>query len=217
MVQSPRSPFKAGAAMHDLANSRRSQILDVAERLLHHYGHAKTTVAEIAREAGISVGSVYLEFAGKDAIWIELSHRRHEAVLAAMRGAAQAPRKPWSQRLLGVWLARTRAFLALADGGAHAAELVQCNACPVIREAQEQYRRRERELVADLLRDADAAGEFAVRDPDATAAVLLQALIAFVPPLVFSRPRDDLERDLGALNQIFVHGLARSGDLRPRG
>lgn len=203
--------------MHDLANSRRSQILDAAERLLHHYGHAKTTVAEIAREAGISVGSVYLEFQGKDAIWVELSHRRHEAVLAAMRGAAQAPRRPWAQRLLGVWLARTRAFLALADGGAHAAELVQCHACPVIREAQEQFRRRERELVADLLRDADAAGEFAVRDPDATAAVLLQALIAFVPPLVFGRPRDDIERDITALNHIFVHGLARSSDLRPRG
>lgn len=194
----------------DLASSRRDQILDAAERLIHHYGHAKTTVAEIAREAGVSVGSVYLEFAAKDAIWIELSHRRHESVLTAMRGAAQTPKRYYAQRLHGVLLARTRAFLALADGGTHAAELVHCHACPAIREAQEQYRRRERELVADLLRDADAAGEFTVRDPLATATVLLQAVVAFAPPLVFGRPRDDLEPELTALHHLLVHGLVRA-------
>lgn len=196
---------------------RRTQILDAAERLLHQYGHAKTTVAEIAREARISVGSVYLEFTGKDAIWVELSHRRHEAILTAMRGASQAPRKHHAQRLLAVLLARTRAFLAQADGGAHSAELVHCLACPVIREAQDQYHRRERELLAGLLRDADHAGEFSVRDPDAVAASLLQASLAFAPPLVFGRPRDELERELTALHHLLVHGLRRPDDLRPRG
>lgn len=191
--------------------SRRDQILDAAERLIHHYGHAKTTVAEIAREAGISVGSVYLEFAAKDAIWIELSHRRHESVLTAMRGAARTPKRCYAQRLHGVLLARMRAFLALADGGTHASDLVHCHACPAIREAQEQFRRRERELVADLLREADAAGEFTVTDPLATAAALLQAVVAFAPPLVFGRPRGDLEPELAALHTLLVHGL-----LRPR-
>ena len=54
--------------------SRRSdQILDAAERLLRHYGRNKTTVSDIAREAGIAVGSVYLEFETKDAIVAALS------------------------------------------------------------------------------------------------------------------------------------------------
>lgn len=205
------SMFASTVSMSPGEPSRRDQILDAAERLIHHYGHAKTTVAEIAREAGISVGSVYLEFEAKDAIWIELSHRRHDAVLTAMRGAAQTPRRSYAQRLHGVLLARMRAFFALADGGTHAADLVHCQACPAIREAQEQYRRRERELVADLLRDADAAGEFAAPDPLASASALLQAAVAFAPPLVFGRPREDLEPELAALHHLLVHGL-----LRPR-
>src|SRR5262249_23931188 len=133
MAQSASYPATHG----DIGNPRRAQILDTAERLLLHYGHDKTTVAEIAREAGVSVGSVYLEFESKDAIEVELPHRRHEAVLAAVRGAAQAPKRLYAQRLLAALLARTRAFLALAERGAHAAELVHCSACPVIRAAQE--------------------------------------------------------------------------------
>ncbi|MCY0990018.1 TetR/AcrR family transcriptional regulator [Nannocystis sp. ILAH1] len=199
----------------DLGNPRRAQILDAAERLLHHYGHAKTTVAEIAREARVSVGSVYLEFEAKDAIWVELSHRRHEAVLAAMRGAANAPKKLYAHRLQAALVARTRAFLALAERGAHAAELVHCHACPAIREAQEIYHRREREIIAELLQAGADAGEFAIKDASATAAALLQAFVAFVPPLLFGRAPDELEREVTALHQLLVHGLCRA-DPRPR-
>lgn len=212
MAQSATYP----AAHGDLGNPRRAQILDAAERLLHHYGHAKTTVAEIAREAGISVGSVYLEFAAKDAIWVELSHRRHESVLTAIRGAANAPRRLFAHRLQAALVARTRAFLALAERGAHAAELVQCHACPAIRAAQEIYHRREREIFAELLKAGDDAGEFAIKDPATTAAILLQAFVAFVPPLLFHRAPDELEREVTALHQLLVHGLCRA-DPRPRG
>ncbi|MBZ5711252.1 TetR/AcrR family transcriptional regulator [Nannocystis pusilla] len=206
MAQSTTYPASPG----DLGNPRRAQILDAAERLLHHYGHAKTTVAEIAREAGVSVGSVYLEFEAKDAIWVELSHRRHDAVLAAIRGAANAPKKLYAQRLQAALVARTRAFLALAERGAHAAELVHCHACPAIREAQEIYYRREREIIAELLQEGHDAGEFAIKDPSATAAILLQAFVAFVPPLLFTRAPDELERDVTALHQLLVHGLCRA-------
>jgi AcrR family transcriptional regulator len=211
MAQSATRP----AVQADLGNPRRAQILDAAERLLHHYGHAKTTVAEIAREAGVSVGSVYLEFEAKDAIWVELSHRRHEAVLAAIRGAANTPKKLYAHRLQAALVARTRAFLALSERGAHAAELVHCHACPAIRAAKEIYHRREREIIAELLQAGEDAGEFAIKDASATAATLLQAFVAFVPPLLFGRAPDELEREVTALHQLLVHGLCRA-DPRPR-
>ncbi len=70
------------------ASERRQRILEATERLLRRYGPAKTTVADIAREAEIAVGAVYLEFASKDAIVEELSQGEHRAVMAAMRAAA---------------------------------------------------------------------------------------------------------------------------------
>ena len=44
---------------------REQRILDVAANLFVHYGYDKTTVSDIAREAGISKGAVYLQFKGK--------------------------------------------------------------------------------------------------------------------------------------------------------
>lgn len=47
---------------------RETRILDAAARLITHYGYDKTSVDEIAREAGISKGAVYLHFRSKEAV-----------------------------------------------------------------------------------------------------------------------------------------------------
>lgn len=48
--------------------AREARILDAAASLFVHYGYDKTTVSDIARQAGISKGAIYLHFAGKDAL-----------------------------------------------------------------------------------------------------------------------------------------------------
>ena len=45
---------------------RKKRILDAAADLFVHFGFDKTTVSDIAREAGISKGAIYLHFASKD-------------------------------------------------------------------------------------------------------------------------------------------------------
>ena len=45
---------------------REERILDAAAGLIAHYGYDKTTVSDIAQEAGISKGAVYLHFKSKD-------------------------------------------------------------------------------------------------------------------------------------------------------
>lgn len=47
---------------------RKQRILDMAVSLFTHYGYDKTTVSDIAREAGISKGAIYLHFESKDAL-----------------------------------------------------------------------------------------------------------------------------------------------------
>jgi AcrR family transcriptional regulator len=48
---------------------RREQLLQSAAALFSHWGFDKTSVDDIAREAGISKGAVYLEFPNKDALF----------------------------------------------------------------------------------------------------------------------------------------------------
>lgn len=189
---------------------RRQQILDAAERLFSHYGPGKTTVADIAREAGIGVGSVYLEFTSKEGILVELAARRHEAVLTAMRSAVEAPGSH-AERLLRLFQARADGFLALADAGAHAVELVACGRCSGIREVHERFLEEERALVATILGAGAAAGELAVRDPHDMAATVLRAFVAFSAPWIHGLERASLGDELARLHALVVRGLARRG------
>ncbi|QFY61468.1 TetR/AcrR family transcriptional regulator [Rhizobium grahamii] len=57
-----------------------TRILDAAERLFRHYGYAKTTVADIARDLGMSPANVYRFFASK----VEI----HQAICGRMLAAS---------------------------------------------------------------------------------------------------------------------------------
>lgn len=54
---------------------RRTRLLEAAARLFARWGFDKTSVGEIAREAGVSKGGVYLEFSTKEALFQAVLHR----------------------------------------------------------------------------------------------------------------------------------------------
>ena len=59
--------------MPEVVNEEREQrILDAAVNLIVHYGYAKTTVEDIAREAGVSKGAIYLHYKSKDELFEQL-------------------------------------------------------------------------------------------------------------------------------------------------
>src|SRR5688500_14434688 len=94
------------------SDERRERILEAAERLFRHYGPAKTTIGDIAREVGIGVGSVYLEFCSKGDIVAELADKRRHRIVGAMRAAAR--RGPYATRLRAMLEARIEALYDLA-------------------------------------------------------------------------------------------------------
>jgi AcrR family transcriptional regulator len=59
-------------------NERAQRILSAAERLIVHYGFDKTTVSDIAREAGVSKGAIYLHYASKESLFEALMTREIE-------------------------------------------------------------------------------------------------------------------------------------------
>ncbi len=185
---------------------RRRQILDAAERLFREHGPAKTTVADIAREAAIGIGSVYLEFPSKDAVVEALSTARHERVLGAMRAAAGAHRGSCVACFRAVFDARAREFAAMAAEGDHGAELLHCAAAGV-KSAHARYLAEERRLVAELLARGVTAGEFTIADAESAAAVVLLAYASFAPPLLFQRCGRDAGADLQAMHALVLRGL----------
>ena len=53
--------------------SMRERILDAAERCLERFGIQKTTLADVAEEAGVARVTVYRQFADRDALFIDTS------------------------------------------------------------------------------------------------------------------------------------------------
>ncbi|MCU0463766.1 MAG: TetR/AcrR family transcriptional regulator [Anaerolineae bacterium] len=73
-------------------DERQQRVLDAAQRLFLKYGYDKTTVNDIAAEAGISKGAVYLHFKSKEAVMDALILREGQRVQAdIMRRLAADP------------------------------------------------------------------------------------------------------------------------------
>ncbi|MEL6547416.1 MAG: helix-turn-helix domain-containing protein, partial [Myxococcota bacterium] len=126
---------------------RRDHILRVAQTLLERCGFKATTIAEIAKAAGVSVGSVYLEFDSKDAIVRELSERCHHELLERMRGAAQRHGSE-PEALQAALEARVLGQHAHARAHPYAHELLDCHACDGVNRAASECRPLENRLVS---------------------------------------------------------------------
>jgi AcrR family transcriptional regulator len=185
---------------------RRKLILDAAEKLLSHYGPQKTTINDIAREAGIGTGSVYLEFCSKDEIVGELSWRRHRRVLDAMREAAA--KGSYAERLTRALEARIRALLEMSREGAHSCDLVLCKSQPV-QKAHGRFREDELAFVAELLAAGTQAGELEVKEPRKAAEVVQRAYATFSPPWLFEQDRREVLSAVKAMNELILSGIAR--------
>jgi AcrR family transcriptional regulator len=69
--------------------STKEKILDAAYQLFCEKGYYKTTTNEIARVAGVSIGSLYSYFVDKDTIFLEILDRYHELFEAVLEKLAQ--------------------------------------------------------------------------------------------------------------------------------
>ena len=189
-------------------SDRRQRILSATERLLHRYGPGKTTIADIAREAEVAVGTVYLEFDSKDAIIEAISGARYRAVLDAMRAAAALPGRTCSDRLRAALDARVASFMRAADEGGHACDLLHCQS-RAVQAAHERFVDEERALLGGLLYEGARAGELDVPDVDLAARALLRAYMSFSPPWLFKTPRDAIAPQLEAMHRLVLRGLVR--------
>ncbi len=177
-------------------------ILEAAMRLFDQNGPAKTTVARIAREAHVAVGSVYLEFSSKEDLLGALSSRAHRRILRVERDALEGEGDA-VHRLRAALTARFEAFEEIVQGR-HGPDLLHCSECAAIRSAHQNFRGEERALFDRFLRDAAERGELQFQD----AGALLAAYAELSPPLLDRRTDGALLRKrLEAIHALVFSGL----------
>jgi AcrR family transcriptional regulator len=186
---------------------RKQRILEATEDLLQRYGPAKTTMADIAKAVGVAVGSIYLAFDSKEAIVEELSSRKHDGILAAMRAAVKADR-PADERVRAFFDARLDGWLEVADCGHHGPDLVSCQ-LGAVKSAHERFLTAQEKLLVSLLEEGAKSGELQVTKPEASAKALLATYARFSAPWVYKAPREETRALLRSVHDLVLFGLVR--------
>lgn len=187
----------------------KDAILDSTDRLLARFGYRKMTVEDIAAEAGIGKGSIYLHFSSKEEV--VLSHidrivdRLRERLKEIARSDATA-----AERLHLMLLTRV---LFRFDSIQHYTQslndlLSGLRSSLLARRAQ--YFESEAQIFAEVLTAGREAGEFSFDDELATAHALLQATNGLLPYSLSTTElgaREEVEQRTADVANLMLRGL----------
>ncbi len=189
--------------------TRRREILRAARRRLEHYGYEKTTMAEIATDAGVAVGTLYQYFKNKEDLIVAFGEECQNRYLKALERNSGSELPPLA-RLRELTRLRVleikRQMEATPHGGEILLRMMQSgHACC------QKMHDRERQMIEEILREGVRRGEFNVSDPLETARVFESAFSGFMPPASLGRSGEELERDIDALFNLLLNGLRNTG------
>ena len=132
----------AGPAIERAAD-KRERILTAAERIFARHGFFAAKVADVAKEAGVADGTIYLYFKNKDDLLISVFERRMQQLLVQLRGALSSKHKPREQL-------RTfcRTYLQLVHDEPTASEVLTIE----LRQSSKFMKEYDNQELADFLR-----------------------------------------------------------------
>ncbi|MEL7042441.1 MAG: TetR/AcrR family transcriptional regulator [Pseudomonadota bacterium] len=186
----------------------REQILQAAMERIMHYGYAKTTMAEIARDCGMSAGNIYRFFASKIDIAEAMARKlnmeintKNAALVRSEGSAVEKLRLFHRNALIKTYekLDRDAKVLEIAEVLAHERPMF----------ANEELA-QERVYLVQLLEQGIAQGVFAPMDnPHFIAEMMQAATMKFRYPQLWTRlTLPKLERELEGVMDIVLAGLS---------
>ncbi|MBI4898723.1 MAG: TetR/AcrR family transcriptional regulator [Actinobacteria bacterium] len=171
----PDSPTARAVPVHT-----RDRLVAAATELIMQDGYAAACVAAVAERSGVATGTLYRHFPSKAALFVEVFRRICGRELEVMREAAEAQTTATSaldaivESFASRALQRPRLAWALLSEPAD----------PLVDAERLTYRRKDRELIAEVVRGGVESGEFVEQDADASAAALVGAIgDALIGPL----------------------------------
>jgi TetR/AcrR family transcriptional regulator, fatty acid metabolism regulator protein len=177
--EGPGEPRRAGAERAGDKNGgggdKRERILDAAERVFARQGFYQSRVSEIARDAGVADGTIYLYFKSKDDLLISLFESRMERVNQRMATALANQVTP-TDRLMAL----VRTHLGLVHDNPQLAEVLTIELRQSTKFMKEYANPRFGEflkLVASVIAEGQESGEFALAVPAPHAARMIFGII----------------------------------------
>jgi len=182
------------------------QIIEAAVRVFARKGYFNSRVSDVAREAGIAAGTIYLYFDTKEEILITLFREKMAAFVSALRKAIAEERDAVAKlrRLV-------RLHFQMLEGNPDLAEVVQVE----LRQGQKLFRGPASQeiatyfaLISSVLDEGVAAGRFRADLPVKVATkMLFGAMDQMATSWVLGKRGYRLADTAEAVAEIFVQGI----------
>jgi AcrR family transcriptional regulator len=191
---------------------KRDAIMNAALARFSHYGFRRTSMEDIAQQAGISRAALYLHFRNKEEIFRALARQLHEQAIAAAEKVATEGRDAAEQ--IGAALgAKLGGFFEIVHASAHARELIDENS-RLCGDISADFRARHARLLRRLIEEGTKRGELAPEragmTPAAAAELLLDCAKGIEKSGGASLTPADYHRRLAELVHVVARGLGRA-------
>lgn len=158
----------------------KDAILDATDRLLARYGYRKMTVEDIAHEAGIGKGTIYLHFSSKEEVVLSHVDRIVDRLKERLReiGGSDAPA---AERLREMLLTRVMFRFDSIQHYTQSLNDLLAALRPGLLARRAIYFDAEAQIFAEVLTKGRQSGDFDFDDERATAHAMLQATNGLLP------------------------------------
>jgi AcrR family transcriptional regulator len=193
------------------APTTADRILDATERLLARFGYEKTTVDDIATEAGVSKRTIYLHFAGKEEVALASIDRVVGRVTEQLCDIARSDAHP-TDRVLDMLVARILGRFDSVRSYHQSLEDMFRSLRPTYLARRQRYFDAEANVLAEVLEEGRQTRAFTLTDPVAAAHDLLVATNGLLPyslsPAEFGR-RAEVAACARRIAGLLLDGLRR--------
>ncbi|HSB29653.1 MAG TPA: TetR/AcrR family transcriptional regulator [Pyrinomonadaceae bacterium] len=158
----------------------KDAILDATDRLLARFGYRKMTVEDIAAEAGIGKGTIYLHFSSKEEVVLSHIDRIVDRLRDRLKEIAHSDATAGERVRL---MLLTRVLFRFDSIQHYTQSLNDLLAAlrPGLLRRRAEYFEAEAQIFAEVLTAGRQSGEFNFEDEHATAHALLQATNGLLP------------------------------------
>ena len=188
---------------------KREAILKAATRVFARHGFFQSQVADIAREAGVAAGTVYLYFRSKDDLLVSLFERTMRAAIAEGQAALDGVADPRERltRIARLHLERLGRDRDLAV--VFQVELRQST--KFMERFSSTYLRDYLGQIRDTFALGQASGQFrADINPTIAAKIFFGALDEMATNWILSRRRYSLRAQADTIVDVFVNGVTNT-------
>ena len=187
----------------------KDAILDATDRLLARYGYRKMTVEDIAGEAGIGKGTIYLHFNSKEEVVLSHVDRIVDRLKERLRQIARSDNSAAARLRL---MLLTRVLFRFDSIQHYTQSLNDLLAAlrPGLLARRARYFDDEAQILAEVLSSGQEAGEFQFDHALDTAYALLQATNGLLPYSLSTHElgeREHVEQKAAAVADLMLRGL----------